>query len=87
MRRQAPRWRQTRAAAEEMAAYLATMPEVTDYQVYAGTSRAVQLQRPGAALLPAQRRQRGGYPGEPAADKDSRKRQSHDIAKAVRPAI
>ena len=44
---------------------------------------ALQLQRPGAPLLPAPRPERGRHPGESAA-KDDRKLQSHEIAKQVR---
>jgi len=76
----------TRAATEEMAAYLATIPEVTDYQVYAGTSAPFNFNglvrhyylRSGANVADIQVN---------LGDKDSRQRQSHQIAKAVRPAL
>ena len=48
-----------------------------------GHGLAVQLQRPGAPLLPAQRRERGRHPGEPAAQARPQA-QSHEIAKQVR---
>jgi len=76
----------THAVAEEMAAYLATVPEVTDYQVYAGTSAPFNFNglvrhyylRSGANVADIQVN---------IGDKGSRKRQSHQIAKAVRPIL
>ena len=76
----------TRAAAEEMAAYLATIPEVTDYQVYAGTSAPFNFNglvrhyylRSGANVADIQVN---------IGDKNTRRRQSHQIAKAVRPIL
>ena len=56
---------QTARVLAEMGEYLATVPEVTDYQVYAGTRHAHQLQRPGAPVLPARGRPPGGHPGQP----------------------
>lgn len=74
----------TRAAAEEMATYLATIPEVTDYQVYAGTAAPFNFNglvrhyylRSGPNVADIQVN---------IGDKGSRHRQSHIIAKAVRP--
>ena len=63
------------------ARYLATVPEVTDYQAYAGTSRADQLQRPGAPVLPARRRRRLGDLQVNLVDKHHRNRKSHEIAR------
>ncbi len=76
----------TRASAQEMAAYLATIPEVTDYQVYAGTSAPFNFNglvrhyylRTGPNVADIQVN---------IGDKNSRKRQSHVIAKAVRPIL
>jgi multidrug efflux pump subunit AcrB len=76
----------TRAAAEEMAAYLATIPEVTDYQVYEGTSAPFNFNglvrhyymRSGPNVADIQVN---------IGDKGSRKRQSHEIAKTVRPIL
>ena len=74
----------THAVAEEMAAYLATVPEVTDYQVYAGTSAPFNFNglvrhyylRGGPNVADIQVN---------IGEKGSRQRQSHVIAKAVRP--
>ena len=55
----------TAAVLRELGAYLATVPEVTDYQAYAGTGRADQLQRPGAPVLPARRWRGRRPPGQP----------------------
>ena len=44
----------------ELAAEIAEVPEVTDYQAYAGLGRADQLQRPGAPVLPAHAAARSG---------------------------
>ena len=57
----------TAQAAREIAAAVRTEPEVTDYQIYAGVAVAVQLQRPGAPLLHAPRRERRRHAGQPGA--------------------
>ena len=62
----------------------ATVPEVTDYQAYAGTARADQLQRPGAPVLPARGRPSWATCRSICVDKHQRDRKSHDIAAAVR---
>jgi multidrug efflux pump subunit AcrB len=77
---------QTRAVAADMAAYLATIPEVTDYQIYAGASAPFNFnglvrhyylrQGPNVADIQVN-----------LGEKHGRKRQSHDIAKAVRPRL
>jgi multidrug efflux pump subunit AcrB len=46
---------QTAALLRELGAELATVPEVTDYQAYAGTACSDQFQRTGAPVLPAPR--------------------------------
>lgn len=76
----------TRAVAEEMVAYLATIPEVTDYQLYAGTSAPFNFNglvrhyylRTGPNVADIQVN---------LGDKSTRKRQSHQIAKLVRPEL
>jgi multidrug efflux pump subunit AcrB len=76
----------TRAAAAEMAAYLATIPEVTDYQVYAGTSAPFNFN----GLVRHYYLRSGGNVADiqvNLGDKHTRKRQSHAIAKAVRPIL
>jgi multidrug efflux pump subunit AcrB len=77
---------QTAAVAREIAEYIGTVPEVTDYQVYVGTSspynfnglvRHYFLRRdPHTADIQVNLLPRG-----------ERKAQSHDIAKRVRPEI
>ena len=57
--------------------------EVVNLQTYVGHGVAVQLQRPGAPLLSAPRRQRRRHPGQPAAQEE-RELQSHEIAKQMR---
>jgi multidrug efflux pump subunit AcrB len=74
----------TTAIAQEMAAYLATVPEVTDYQLYAGTSGPYNFnglvrhyflrQGPNVADLQVN-----------LTPKHARDAQSHDVAKRVRP--
>ncbi len=74
---------QTRAAAADMAAYLAAIPEVTDYQVYAGASAPFNFNglvrhyylRSGSNVADIQVN---------LVDRKERKRQSHEIAKSVR---
>ncbi len=77
---------QTHQVAGEMAKYLATIPEVTDYQIYTGTSAPFNFnglvrhyylrQGPNVADIQVN-----------LGEKSTRKRQSHDIAKAVRPTL
>ena len=57
---------QTTRVAREVARRVAQEPEVVNYQIYAGTAEPLQLQWPGAPLLSAAGRQRGGHSGEPA---------------------
>ena len=47
---------QTARVGTEIGRYLATVPEVANWQLYAGAASPVQLQRPGPPLLPALRR-------------------------------
>ena len=74
---------QTTTVAREIGDYLATVPEVTDYEIYAGTASPVNFNglvrhyfmRQGPAVADLQ------VNLLPAGDRDS---QSHDIAKRVR---
>src|SRR5690606_31216043 len=76
----------TNAAARGVASYLLTVPEVTSAEVYAGTAAPFNFNglvrhyfmRSGANVADVQVN---------LAPKHDRKRQSHDIAVAVRPAI
>ncbi len=76
----------TTAVAREMAAVIRQEPEVRDYQVYAGTASPYNFNglvrhyylRSGANVADIQVN---------LVDKGSRKAQSHDIAKRVRPAV
>ncbi len=73
-------------AAREVGRYLTTVPEVTDFEIYAGTAAPVNFnglvrhyflrQNPNAADIQVN-----------LVGKGERKQQSHDIAKRVRPAI
>jgi multidrug efflux pump subunit AcrB len=75
---------ETAAAAMEMGEYLKTVNEVTDYEIYAGTSGPFNFNglvrhyylRKGPNVADIQVN---------LAEKDHRKQQSHDIAKRVRP--
>ncbi len=62
----------------EIGEYLATVPEVTDYQAYAGTVGADQLQRPGAPVLPARAARARRYPGEPRRQARARPQVARD---------
>ncbi|SPE27031.1 putative multidrug resistance protein [Burkholderiales bacterium] len=75
---------QTAAAMHELGAYLATVPEVTDYQAYAGTSAPINFNG-----LVRQYYLRAGADGGDIqvnlVDKHHRDSQSHAIATRVRP--
>jgi multidrug efflux pump subunit AcrB len=70
----------------EMGAYLATVPEVTDYQAYAGTSAPINfnglVRQYYLRALPEL-----GDIQVNLVDKHDRARKSHEIAAAVRPAL
>lgn len=74
---------QTDRVLQKMANYLATVPEVTDYQIYSGTAAPINFNG-----LVRQYYMRGGAnQGDiqvNLVDKSARKRKSHDIARAVR---
>jgi multidrug efflux pump subunit AcrB len=73
-------------AAREVGRYLASVPEVTDYEIYAGTAAPVNFnglvrhyflrQKPSGADIQVN-----------LTSKDDRREQSHDIAKRIRPAV
>ena len=77
----------TAAVLHEMGAHLATVPEVTDYQAYAGTSRADQFQRPGAPVLPARRLRARRPAGEPGRQAPARPQEPRHRARGARPHI
>ena len=77
---------QTTRIAQEMAAVLRTEPEVSDYQIYAGTSAPFNFN----GLVRHYYLRRGPNVADIQVNlvgKDRRSRQSHDIAKRVRPAV
>ena len=76
----------TQKAAGEMAKYLAGVPEVRDLQVYAGASAPYNFN----GLVRHYFLRNQPYQADiqvNLSDKDERKRQSHDIALAVRPEL
>ncbi|MGZ5266452.1 MAG: efflux RND transporter permease subunit [Caldimonas sp.] len=77
---------QTAAVLHELGAYLATVPEVTDYQAYAGTAAPINFN----GLVRQYYLRSGGEVGDlqvNLVDKHERKAQSHAIAARVRPAL
>ncbi|CAN5492078.1 efflux RND transporter permease subunit [soil metagenome] len=77
---------QTAAALHELGNYLATVPEVTDYQAYAGTAAPINFN----GLLRQYYLRSGGDVGDLQVNlvgKHDRKAQSHAIATRVRPAL
>ncbi len=76
----------TAAVLHELGAYLATVPEVTDYQAYAGTAAPINFN----GLVRQYYLRAGGDVGDIQVnliDKHQRKDQSHAIATRVRPAL
>ncbi len=76
----------TAAVLHELGAYLATVPEVTDYQAYAGTAGPINFN----GLVRQYDLRAGGEAGDIQVnllDKHQRKDQSHAIAMRVRPAL
>lgn len=76
----------TAAMSREIGSYLATVPEVTDFQIYLGTASPYNFNGLVRHYFSRQ--------GPNVADiqvnflpRDKRKRQSHDLAKAIRPEI
>ncbi len=77
---------QTSRVLDELAAEISTIPEVTDYQVYAGTAAPINFN----GLVRQYYLREGPNVGDiqvNLADKHERKRKSHEIASAVRPAL
>jgi multidrug efflux pump subunit AcrB len=77
---------QTGRVLTEMAAYIRDIPEVTDYQVYAGTAAPINFN----GLVRQYYLRKGPNVGDIQVNlvaKSERKRKSHEIAGAVRPAL
>ena len=77
---------ETAAVMRELGAYLATQPEVTDYQAYAGTSSPINFN----GLVRQYYLRSGSEMGDmqvKLVDKHHRKDQSHAIATRLRPAL
>lgn len=77
---------QTGRVLDEMAAYLATIPEVTNYQVYAGAAAPINFN----GLVRQYYLREGPNVGDiqvNLVDKADRKRKSHEIASAARPSL
>ncbi|MEO6973612.1 MAG: efflux RND transporter permease subunit [Rhodoferax sp.] len=77
---------QTAAVLHELGAYLATVPEVTNYQAYAGTAAPINFN----GLVRQYYLRTGGNVGDLQVnllDQHLRKEQSHEIATRVRPAL
>ena len=77
---------QTAAVLHELGAHLATVPEVTHYQAYAGTAAPINFN----GLVRQYYLRAGGEVGDiqvNLVDKHQRKAQSHAIATRVRPAL
>jgi multidrug efflux pump subunit AcrB len=77
---------QTAAVLHELGAHLATVPEVTDYQAYAGTAAPINFN----GLVRQYYLRAGGEVGDiqvNLVDKHQRKAQSHAIAARERPAL
>ena len=77
---------QTAAVLHELGAHLATIPEVTDYQAYAGTAAPINFN----GLVRQYYLRGGGEVGDlqvNLVDKHHRSEQSHAIATRVRPAL
>jgi len=70
----------------EMGAYLATIPEVTDYQVYAGTAAPINFNGLVRQYYLRANSEMGDLQVN-LVDKADRARKSHEIAQAVRPAL
>ena len=77
---------QTGRVLDEMAAYIKDIPEVTDYQVYAGTAAPINFN----GLVRQYYLREGPNIGDIQVNlvgKSDRKRKSHEIASAARPAL
>ena len=76
----------TAAALHDMGAYLATVPEVTNYEAYAGTASPINFNGLVRQYYLRNAPERGDLQVNLVA-KSKRHRQSHDIAQAVRPRL
>ncbi len=76
----------TAAALHDMGAYLATVPEVTNYQAYAGLASPINFNGLVRQYYLRNAPERGDLQVNLVA-KSERHRQSHDIAQAVRPRL
>ncbi|MEO8752506.1 MAG: efflux RND transporter permease subunit [Casimicrobiaceae bacterium] len=76
----------TAAALRAMGAYLATVPEVTDYQGYAGTATPINFNGLVRQYYLRQAPESGDMQVN-LVDKHQRDRKSHEIAAAVRPEL
>ena len=76
----------TSAVLQEMGTYLATVPEVTDYQAYAGTSAPINFNGLVRQYYLRQSPELGDIQVN-LVDKHQRRRKSHEIALAVRPML
>ncbi|HSG96376.1 MAG TPA: efflux RND transporter permease subunit [Woeseiaceae bacterium] len=77
---------QTATVLNEMATYIRDIPEVTDYQVYAGTAAPINFN----GLVRQYYLREGPNVGDiqvNLVDKSDRKRKSHEIASTARPAL
>jgi len=77
---------QTAAALHDMGAYLATVPEVTHYQAYAGTAAPINFNGLVRQYYLRADAEQGDLQVN-LVDKHHRDRQSHEIAGAVRPEL
>jgi multidrug efflux pump subunit AcrB len=76
----------TAAALRELGAHLATVPEVTDYQAYAGVSAPINFNGLVRQYYLRASPEQGDLQVN-LAPKDARSRKSHDIAQAARPRL
>ncbi|MBI3373779.1 MAG: efflux RND transporter permease subunit [Betaproteobacteria bacterium] len=76
----------TAAALRDMGAVIARIPEVTDYQAYAGTSAPINFNGLVRQYYLRQASELGDLQVN-LADKSHRHRKSHEIAQAARPAL
>jgi len=77
---------ETSRVLEEMGAYLATIPEVTDYQAYAGTAAPINFNGLVRQYYLRASPELGDLQVN-LVDKHERKRKSHEIALAARPKL
>ncbi|QJR14185.1 efflux RND transporter permease subunit [Usitatibacter palustris] len=76
----------TAAALRDLGAHLATVPEVTDYQAYAGAASPINFNGLVRQYYLRSQPEQGDLQVN-LVDKSQRSRRSHEIARAVRPAL